>query len=101
MDRRRARKKPLSLFGDPADPRGFVVLGNQFIEHLGVRGFTARTQEIRRKALAYFMQWAAERGILQPSEVTKPILQRYQRHLYHYRKSDGLPLSHGTQHGRL
>jgi integrase/recombinase XerD len=38
---------------------------------------------------------------LRPSEVTKPIIERYQRFLFHYRKRDGDPLSFRSQHGRL
>ena len=45
--------------------------------------------------------WLAERGIARPAEVTKPVLDRYQRWLYHYRKADGAPLSFRGQHGRL
>ncbi|MBM4128109.1 MAG: site-specific tyrosine recombinase XerC [Nitrospira sp.] len=42
-----------------------------------------------------------ERGVTRPTEVTKPILERYQRYLYHYRKKDGQPLSFRSQHSRL
>ena len=35
------------------------------------------------------------------SDLTKPILERYQRHLYYYRKPDGKPLTLGTQHSLL
>jgi len=36
-----------------------------------------------------------------PKEITKPILERYQRHLFYYRKADGAPLSLGSQHAAL
>ena len=41
------------------------------------------------------------RGITQPAEVTKPIIERYQRYMFHYRKQNGDPLSVISQHGRL
>ena len=34
-------------------------------------------------------------------DVTKPVLERYRRHLYHYRKENGEPLSFATQQQRL
>ncbi|MGH9971110.1 MAG: site-specific tyrosine recombinase XerC [Pyrinomonadaceae bacterium] len=37
----------------------------------------------------------------QPTDVTKPILERYGRWLYHHRKDDGRPLSFGSQYGQL
>ena len=55
----------------------------------------------RREALSIFILWAAERGLNEPREITKPILERYQRHLFYWRKSDGAPLSFGTQAHRL
>ena len=36
-----------------------------------------------------------------PKEITKPILERYQRHLFYYRKADGRPMTLGTQFGCL
>ena len=36
-----------------------------------------------------------------PTEITRPILERYQRWLYHYRKTNGQPLGVRTQHTRL
>jgi len=39
--------------------------------------------------------------VVRPNEVTKPILERYQRYLYHFRQPNGNPLSFRTQHGNL
>jgi integrase/recombinase XerD len=36
-----------------------------------------------------------------PTDITLPILERYQRHLYHYRKRDGSPLTFGSQYTEL
>ena len=33
--------------------------------------------------------------------MTKPILERYQRHLFHLRRADGRALSFRSQHSRL
>jgi integrase/recombinase XerD len=40
-------------------------------------------------------------GLTRPEEITKPILERYPRYLFHYRKANGKPLLFGTQYGRL
>ena len=45
--------------------------------------------------------WWQERGLGEPIEITRPILERYQRWLYHYRKTNGQPLGFRTQHTRL
>ena len=37
----------------------------------------------------------------EPMEVTRPVLERYQRYLFHYRKRNGEPLTFRSQHSRL
>ena len=73
----------------------------EFLEWMRVRGYSEHTVKTRGLYLSYFAAWLAERGVTRPREVTKPILDRYQRYLYHYRKKDGAPLSFRSQHGRL
>ncbi len=102
MARRPGRKRRPPAPFDASDPRGFPVLIAQYLEHLGVRNYSPRTVSNCRVYLAYFTAWAAERGLTRPSEITKPILDRYQRWLYHYRsEKTGRPLSFRTQHVRL
>lgn len=87
--------------GDPNDPQGMVALLNQFFQWMQVKNFSAETIETRQRHLVYFVEWAAARGITQPAEVTKPVVERYQRYLYHYRKRNGDPLSFQCQNARL
>lgn len=70
-------------------------------EWMLVTGYSAYGVGTRRVALRRFIAWAAERGIDRPQEIARPVLERYQRHLFYYRKSDGKPLTIGTQHGCL
>jgi integrase/recombinase XerD len=102
MKTRPGRKRRSPAPAEATDPRGFPVLIGQYLEHLRVRNYAARTVENSGVYLAYFTAWAAERGITRPAEVTKPILERYQRWLYHYRsEKTGRALSFRTQHVRL
>jgi integrase/recombinase XerD len=50
----------------------------------------------RRACIGYFIQWCCERSLENPAEITRPILERYQRALYHYRKQNGDPLTFRT-----
>lgn len=70
-------------------------------EWLLVRGYSAETVKSRRSMLRHFIVWCAERGIEALQEITKPVLERYQRHLFYYRKQDGEPLTIGSQLNRL
>jgi integrase/recombinase XerD len=51
--------------------------------------------------IRFFLDWLKERGITDPIEVTRPVLERYQRHLFYSRKKNGEPLSFSSQHARL
>jgi integrase/recombinase XerD len=42
----------------------------------------------QRQAIRKFIAWADERGLDDPREVTRPMIERYQRHLFYYRKPD-------------
>lgn len=68
-----------------------------FHEWEAVTGYSPRTIEAQRHALGRFIAWCDERGLSRPHDVTRPILERYQRHLYHYRKHNGQPLTVSAQ----
>jgi integrase/recombinase XerD len=98
---RRGQHRPLTVPGDPADPRGFPALVQEFCTDLSARGYSPATVTNRRQGLAQLAGWLLERGVSRPVEVTRPMLVRYQRHLFHYRKADGDPLSFRSQNQRL
>jgi len=79
------------------DPCGLPALIRDFLEWLRVRNYSEATVRSRLGALQRFCAWCAERGVLQAREVTKPILERYQRALFHYRRPSGAPLSFRSQ----
>lgn len=89
--------RPRKLDGDPGDPLGMHALARKHLEWMAVRNFSAVTIDRRLDLLNTFVRWSADRGLTRPVEVTKPILERYQRWLYAYRKPDGDPLSFATQ----
>ena len=69
----------------------------EFLEWTQVIGLSKDTAGIRGRGLDTFIRWCDERGLNRPQDITRPILQRYQRHLFHYRKADGNPLAYSTQ----
>ncbi len=73
----------------------------RFLEWSGVMGLSEQTVISRKRALDRFMTWCNDRELDRPQDITKPILERYRRHLFHYRKTNGDPLSFATQQQRL
>lgn len=87
--------------GNLADAYGFEVLLQRFLEWLGIQNYSDKSALNHDVYVRYFMRWCDERGVTQPREVTRQLIERYQRYLYHYRKENGEPLSFVSQRGRL
>lgn len=73
----------------------------RFLEWSAAVGLSDQTVISRKRALNRFTTWCDERDLHRPQDITKPILERYRRHLFHYRKANGEPLSFATQQQRL
>jgi integrase/recombinase XerD len=98
---RRGERTPRVVPGDPTDPHGFPRLVAEWCEAMAVRGYSARTIDGHHHKLVYLAAWLAERDITRPKDVTKAMLDRYQRHLFNHRTAAGRPLAFRTQQGRL
>ena len=83
------------------DPRGLRALARRFVEWMRVTHYAEATLEVSGRLLEYFIRWCEERDVARPTEVTRQLLERYKRHLFYYRKSDGEPLSIASQKDRL
>jgi integrase/recombinase XerD len=95
------KKQPLEPVGDPQDPRGFWSLLQQNVVWLRVHNYSPATIVTHEKYVRMFLRWAAERDLREPTQVTKPMLEAFQRHLFHYRKADGQPLAWMSQISHL
>ena len=97
---KKPKVSPLSFFvgHDRQSMRGMMA---SYLEWMAVRNYTEQSVSSRAQTLHYFETWCAERGILKPNEVKRPIILRYQRWLFYYRKKNGQPLGISTQHTRL
>jgi integrase/recombinase XerD len=98
---KKGQHTPLPPIGDPTDPNSLYAYMLRFLEWMRIRNYSDRTTENREVYLRYFFDWCEERGVSRPQDVTKPIIERYQRYLFHYRKKDGEPLSTRSQYARI
>ena len=83
-----------------ADPHGLYLTLQAYLTWLNVKNYSSYTIANREYYLYCFLEWAGQRGLVRPTEITKPILERYQRHLFYYRKQNGDPLSIQDQYNR-
>jgi len=81
----------------PIEHTGFFAYLQAYLEGLAIKGFSQQTQYRHESHIRRFAVWCEARDLDSPTEITKPILERYQKHLYYYRKNDGTPLSFTSQ----
>jgi integrase/recombinase XerD len=101
MRKKTTPRAPLPVIGPPDDPQSLYHQMRPFLESMRVRNYSEGTIEHRETHLRTFITWCDERGVMRPQEVTRPILERYQRYLFLYRKANGEALSGRSQHMRL
>lgn len=86
---------------DKTDPQGMARWYEAYLENLAVKNMAPHTINGRRLALIAFLRWCQERDLIRPQEMTRPILESYQRWMYRHRKTNGNPLGFTTQRGRM
>jgi len=72
-----------------------------FLDWSAALNYSHETTNSRNTCIKRFIVWCDARGLDRPQDITASILERYRRHLHHYRKSNGQPLSFSTQHSQL
>jgi len=98
---KRGDRKDKAPLPNADDNDSITAWMHRFLEYLRSHGYSERTVENRLTYLSFFIRWADARSLVYPQEVTRPALERYQRHLFHLRKPNGRPLSFRAQRCRL
>ena len=96
MARQIRKRKP-----DPQPDFPLAAAMEQHLEALRSQNYSEYTVKNRRVHIGFFLTWADEHGLRDPLDITRPILERYQRYLFHYRQKNGQHLSFRSQHSRL
>jgi len=87
--RTRPSRAPRPELMDRSDPRGFGSLGQAFLRWLEVKGFTAHTVRTRKHGLEVHASWSGQQGIRRPVDVTRGLLEEYQRWMFSHQTDDG------------
>jgi len=86
---------------DRSAPDALALWRDGYLESLASRNYAEGTLEGRGDALKVFLAWAAERELTRASQITRPILESYQRWLWRCIKANGQRLGWSTQRNRL
>lgn len=93
VKRKRIRNPNLKKAPVAIEHTGFYAYLLRYNEAMQLRNYSKSTLHRRESDIRRFVGWCDERGLDQPQDVTKPMLERYQKHLYYYRQANGEPLS--------
>ncbi len=83
--------------GPATDPKSLYNLLLRFVKWRRERNWSESTLKVQTHHCYRFICWADERGIRYAAEVTRPVLESWQRWLYGYRKANGEALTSRTQ----
>jgi len=72
-----------------------------YLDALRARNYSEETAQTRGFDLNMFLAWAAERDVSRAGQVTRPVLEAYQRWLWRYEKPNGQRLGWSTQRSKL
>ena len=97
---RRQRAAAADTF-DRSAPDALALWRDGYLESLASRNYAEGTLEGRHDALKVFFAWAAERDLTRAAQITRPILESYQRWLWRCVKANGQRLGWSTQRNRL
>lgn len=84
-----------------ATPGDLCWLLAAYLDDLARRNYAADTLRSKRRCLLQCIDYLAERDVTRGLQVTRPMIERYQRHLFRHRKADGQPLGIKSQTERV
>jgi integrase/recombinase XerD len=91
------RKPTLPPLEGAEDPDSLVQHMLRYLTHLAVVGQSPHSVVGAKAALGRFIRWCQERSVTRPSQVDRPMVERYQHHLFHHRKRNGEPMAAQSQ----
>jgi len=83
------------------DEKSVYGLMQNYLTWLRAHNYSEATITNREVHLCELIDWCAQRHVFYPAQISKQMLDRYQRVLFYKRKANGEPLSFGAQCNRL
>jgi len=98
-EKRGGNEKPADGFtrGGPT----LAAYADEYLEWMRVHNRTPASVAGRWEEMKTFLRWAEERGLTEPRQITRTILESYQRHLWSFRRKNDKPLGISTQRSKL
>jgi integrase/recombinase XerD len=99
-DQRGGNEKKFTPY-EPGVPDALGLWQKVYLESLATRNYATDTQDNRRHTIKLFSAWAAERELTRVGQITRPILESFQRWLWQHTNARGQRLGWSTQRKHL
>lgn len=83
------------------DDQGLLRWAQRYLVWMRVKNYSPRTIESADEALGRFLEWCELRSVNRPHEVSRAIIDTYQRYTFMLRTKSGKPLAFSSQTHRL
>ena len=80
-----------------SDPDSLTAYLSRHLDWMTVQHYSSASVSSREHLLGLFLHWCQQRDLRQPYEITRPILESYQRALSRTKKSNGKAVSANAQ----
>jgi len=84
-----------------SDSDSLALWRDRYLAQLSARNYSPNTLHLVNDGIKLFINWAQDRDLTRASQIMRPMLESYQRWLWHYKKINGKPLGISTQRTRL
>ncbi len=85
----------------PIEHTAFYPYLKNYLEVMAIRQYSVETLKRRDNSLRRFIAWCDDRGLINPQDVSKATMQRYQKYLHYCLQANGNTLSPVTQNAYL
>lgn len=82
-------------------PHSLEAYAQAYIERIKIKRESEQGIRFKYTAIMWFIDWCREREVDRLELITRPLIQRYQRHLHYVVGKNGKPLTIGAQRNRL
>ena len=83
------------------DPQSLEHNAKEYLDWLLATHHSEQTVTVRGRLLNYFFKWCHERGLSSIHDISRAVMEAYQRYLFKYRRQNGQPLVISSQIKRL
>ena len=95
------KRRPIFLYEEKLTQKELAKRACDYVEYMTIKNYSDITIKNHSRNIGLFIEWCEERGLETLIDVSRAVIERYQKYLFHFRKKNNEALSFKTQKLRL